>query len=297
MKFTKTSANLCLLLISFLWGTGFIVTKIALDGGVTPGFINFSRGFLFVLLAYLCFHRRIHAMSRSDFKIGLIAGLINLGGYLTQTIGVQYTTPSNNAFICANYVIFVPFLAWLMYKKPLEGKSFVCIAGCIGGMAILSGVLETQFILNLGDVYSLVSALFYALSITYLCYGCKESDPTVVAFLLAAVQAVGGLLYFLLAESGSMQNVDWSAMILPLLYMGVLCSFLAQTFQVIVQRYTSATTAGLIMMLESVFGSIFSIVWGFEEFTPRLAIGGGVILLFLVISQVDLKTLLRPKAE
>ena len=297
MKMTKSGANLLLMVVSVLWGSGFVVTKMVLDGGITPGFANFSRGLLFALMAYICFRRRIHAMTKNDLKIGIIAGLLNFAGYLTQTVGVLYTTPSNNAFICANYVVFVPFLAWLLYRKPLQGKSFVCIAACVFGMAILSGIMETGFKLNPGDIYSLVSALFYALSITYMSYGCNESDPTVVAFLLAAVQAVGGLIYFLVVDGGSMPGVDWSAILLPLLYMGILCSFVCQTCQVIAQRYTSATSASLIMMLESVFGSVFSIMFGYEPFTKRLLFGGGIILISLVAMEVDLKSIFKSKTK
>ena len=297
MHISKTGANLLLIVVSVLWGSGFVVTKMVLDGGITPGFANFSRGILFALMAYICFRPRIHAMTKNDFKIGMIAGLINFAGYLTQTVGVVYTTPSNNAFICANYVVFVPFLAWLMYKKPVKAKSFICIGACVAGMAILSGIMEVGFVPNPGDIYSLVSALFYALSITYMCYGCSESDPTVVAFLLAVVQAVGGLGYFLLVDGGSMPGVDWSVVLLPLLYMGILCSFVCQTAQVIAQRYTSATSASLIMMLESVFGSIFSIMFGYEDFTLRLLLGGGIIIVSLLVQELDLKSIFRRKKE
>lgn len=298
IKHPRTIANLVLAFVSILWGSGFVVTKMVLDGGITASFSNFSRGALFALMAFLCFRPRIMAMTKNDFKIGLIAGLLNFGGYLTQTIGVQFTTPSNNAFICANYVVFVPFVARLMYKKPLQAKSFVCIASCIAGMSVLSGIFEVGFVPNVGDIYSLVSALFYAVSIAYLSYGCQESDPTVVAFMLAITQAVGGLVFFFLMDGGSMPGVDWSAVILPLLYMGIVCSFAAQTCQVIAQRYTSATTASLIMMLESVFGSMFSILFGYEDFTLRLAIGGCIILVSLAAMETDLKALFhRSRSE
>lgn len=297
MKSSKSIANLVLVFVAVLWGSGTVVTKMVLDSGVTPGFVNLSRGILFASMAFLCFRRRICAMTKNDFKIGMIAGLTNFGGYLLQTVGVAYTTPSNNAFICASYVVFVPFLAWLLYHKPLEGKSFVCIGACIAGMAILSGITGSEFTLNPGDVYSMISTLFYAWSITYLSYGCDESDPTVIAFLMAAVQAVGGLIYFMVVDGGSMPGLDWSAVLLPILYMGIMCSFLCQTCQVIAQRYTSATTASLILMLESVFGSIFSIMFGYEKFTKQLLLGGGIILVALVFMNIDFKSMKNSKEK
>lgn len=296
LKISKRMANIILLLISALWGSGFVVTKIALDANVSAGFINFVRGLIFSILALLFFNKKILKISFNDFKIGLIAGLLNFGGFIAQTIGVKYTTPSNNAFISSTYVVIIPFIAWLAYKKSLKLKSFISIIICLSGMAILTGIMSKGFTVNIGDVYSLVCAIFYAGSITYISYGARETDVTIVAFMLATVQAVGGLGFFFFAEGANLSTVNWQVAFLPLLYMGVMCSFVAQTLQVIVQRYTSATTAGLIMMLEGLFGSLFSVVFGFEPFTFSMAVGGSIIMIALVLMEVDFKQFYDVKA-
>lgn len=61
-------------------------------------------------------------MTFRDFKVGVIAGLLNFGGFITQTIGVMYTTPSNNAFISASYVVIIPFIAWIFMGKSFKEK-------------------------------------------------------------------------------------------------------------------------------------------------------------------------------
>lgn len=287
MKITKRMANMVLLLISALWGSGFIITRVVLDANAPAGFINFTRGLIFSILVLLFFHQKIFKMTFDDFKIGLIAGLFNFGGYIAQTVGVKYTTPSNNAFISATYVIFIPFMAWLAYKKPLKIKSFIAIAFCLWGMAILTGIMSKGFVINVGDVYSLICAFFYAGSITYISYGARKTDATIIAFMLAMAQAIGGLGYFFFVDGGQLSTVNWQAVILPLLYLGVMCSFVAQTLQVIAQKHTSATTAGLIMMLEGLFGSLFSVAFGFEPFTFSMAVGGTIIMIALVLMEVN----------
>lgn len=287
MNMTTRKANTLLLLISVFWGSGFIATKAALNGNVTAGFINFTRGTIFLVLALLFFHKKILKMTMSDFKTGMIAGLLNFGGFITQTVGMKYTTPSNNAFITATYVVILPVITWLIYKKPLEFKSFISIALCLLGMAILTGITDKELSINIGDLYTLVCAVFYAASIAYLGYGANKTDSTIVAFMLALVQAIGGLGYFLIVDSGRLIDVNWKTVIFPLLYMGIICSFAAQTIQVIAQRHTSATAAGLIMMLEGFFGSVFSVAFGFEAFTSRLAIGGTIIMVSLMLMEVD----------
>ena len=43
-------------------------------------------------------------------RVGLIAGRLLFGGYATQTVGLQYTSPSTSAFITGLYVIFTPLI-------------------------------------------------------------------------------------------------------------------------------------------------------------------------------------------
>ncbi len=291
MKMTKPMANIMLLFISLLWGSGFVVTRIALTANASAGFINFFRGFLFALLVLIFFNKKVFNMTFRDFKIGLIAGLLNFGGFLTQTIGVKYTTPSNNAFISATYVVLIPFIAWAIYRKPLRLKSFISISLCMLGMGILTGVWNKALTVNIGDIYSLVCAVFYAGSIVYLGYGARAADVSIVAFMLAAVQGAGGLIFFLYAETERIADINWSAALIPLLYVSILCSFVAQTIQITAQKHTSATSAGLIMMLEGVFGSVFSVAFGFEAFTVNLFIGGTLIMLSLILMEADFQQL------
>jgi drug/metabolite transporter (DMT)-like permease len=297
MKMSSRTANLLLLLTSLLWGSGFITTKLVLDANITVGFLNFVRGFIFSVLALIIFHKRLKNIKISHVKVGLIAGLLNFAGFIAQCIGIKYTTPSNNAFITSTYVVIIPVLVWFFYKKPLKINVFISIILCMVGMAVLTGVTTNGFIINIGDLYTLICAFFFAASIAYIGYGSKDADSIVIAFMMAVVQTLGGFVYFIIVEKGQLINVDWNVAIIPLVYMGVLCSFTAQTLQVVAQRHTSATVAGIIMMLEGIFGSLFSVAFGFEPFTVNLAVGGLIITAALVIMELDFKKIKTKKYE
>lgn len=171
------------------------------------------------------------------------------------------------------------------------------ISFCLLGMTILTGIVNEALTINIGDVYSFICAMFYAGSIVYLSYGARSTDVSIVTFMLAVIQAIGGLIFFLSAERGQLADVNWSVAILPLLYIGILCSFVGQTVQVLAQKHTSATSAGLIMMLEGVFGSIFSVVFGFEAFTMKLVVGGMLIMLSILLMEVDVKHMMIKNKE
>ncbi|MCJ7992524.1 DMT family transporter [Priestia sp. OVS21] len=70
-----------------------------------------------------------------------------------------------------------------------------------------------------------------------------------------------------------------------------------QTVQVLAQKHTSATSAGLIMMLEGVFGSVFSVTFGFEAFTAKLVLGGILIMLSIILMEVNFKQILIRNKE
>ena len=112
---------------------------------------------------------------------------------------------------------------------------------------------------------------------------------TVITVLVkgAACGLAAGVVYTVLFEDVSFAAVPWSKVILPILYLSVGSNFVAQSMQIVAQRYLSASTACLILMLEGVFGSIFSVMFGYEPFTMNLLIGGGLIVCSLVLSEIQ----------
>ncbi|MEG1783160.1 MAG: EamA family transporter, partial [Oscillospiraceae bacterium] len=144
----KQTAIILLIIVTVIWGGGFIGIKMALNLGVSVGLLNMIRGFIFSLLVLIFFPQAVLHMSKPQLKIGLLVGVFNFGGFILQCIGAQYTTPSNSSFLTTTNVVMVPILAWAMYKLRPKIKNFVAIAVCLAGMAILTGALSAKFVLN-----------------------------------------------------------------------------------------------------------------------------------------------------
>lgn len=286
---SKQTAILIMLLVTVIWGGGFPATKLSLDFGVTVGITNMVRGGIFMVLVFAVFHRNIVKMKLKDVKIGLLAGTANVIAFLLQTIGAQYTTLSNNAFLTTTNVIMIPFMVWVLMKRKPVAKNFVAMGICMVGTAVLAGVFRNGLTFNIGDIYTLACAFFYGLSIVFVAMQPSDSHFSVSAFMMGLTHFLGGLLYFVFAEGAVIPALDWKIAILPVLYLGFLSSFAAQSLQILSQRYVSPNTASLVFMFESVFGSIFSIMFGFEEFTINLLIGGSLILVSLLVSEVEFK--------
>lgn len=78
---------------------------------------------------------------------------------------------------------------------------------------------------------------------------------------------------------------------IPVVLLAVLVTFIAQGMQLTAQKYTDATSAGLLLMLESFFASLLSVVMGYDHLTWSLIIGGLLLLFANAIMQTDLHSL------
>jgi drug/metabolite transporter (DMT)-like permease len=291
MKLTKTQANLALTLTAVIWGAGYIFSKQATNAHMPAGMINGIRGLIYATLVLIFFPKVVRHMSKKEFKIGLIAGIINLVAYQLQTVGLIYTTPGNNAFLTAIYVVMIPFIMWVVFHDTPAPKSYLAITICVVGTLVLTGVFQHGLTLHYGDILVIISAFMYAVQIVYFGSVVASINPWIVAFMLGAVQGIGGMLWSLAFEHGGYGAIDWRAAIAPVLILGVLSSFGAQSLQLIGQKFTDPTPAGLIMMTESVFGSLFSVLFGFEPFTMNLLFGGLLILIAILIMQLDWRSI------
>ncbi|MBQ3008718.1 MAG: DMT family transporter [Oscillospiraceae bacterium] len=284
----KSTAIFLLIIVTLIWGGGFIGIKLSLDAGITAGMLNMIRGFIFSVIVFACFPKAVLGMSKEQFKNGLLVGIFNALGFVLQAIGALHTTVSNSSFLTATNVVMVPIFAWIMYKTKPKVRNIIAIFVCMLGMAVLAGIFNTGFVLNIGDVYTVAGAAGFALSIVLLAKQPEGGHFAAGAFLLGFTLFIGGTVYMLFFETVNFAAVNWGAAVLPILYLAVGSNFVAQSIQIVAQRYLSASTASLVLMLEGVFGSMFSILFGFEEFTASLLIGGSLILASLILSEIQL---------
>lgn len=283
----KNTAILLLLLVTVIWGGGFIAIKMCLNYGMTSGTLNMCRGAIFSATVFTVFHRQILSMSKETFKVGLFAGIFNSLSFIFRGIGAGLTKPSSTSFLSSISVVLVPFMVWAAYKVKPKAKNLVAVVVCLIGMAILTDMINQGFTMNTGDILVIISSVFFGTSIIILSRQPKDCHFSQSAFLLAITLFAGGLFYTLFGHA-SFAGIRWNKAIMPLVYLAFLSNFVAQCLQIETRRYLPASTASLIMTLEGVFGSIFSVLLGFESFTMSLFWGGTIIFISLVICEGEL---------
>ena len=276
-----------LILVTVIWGGGFVASDMALES-MKPFQIMMVRFLLAsVLMGVISRGQRKSEEKLKDragaIKAGVLMGVTLFMGFAFQIIGLQYTTPSKNAFLTALNVVIVPFIAFVILKKKIGAKGIIGAVMSVFGVALLS--LNGNFTVSLGDGLTLFCAVGFAFQIFFTSEFVKKYPASVLntvqmftAFVLSAISLmIFGENDFQVTTQG------W----LSALYLGVVSTTICYLLQTACQKYIDETKAAIILSMESVFGTIFSIMILHEVVTVRMVIGCAVILAAVIISNMS----------
>ncbi len=276
----KHLGSLGLLFTAIIWGSGFAANNIALET-MTPLQILCLRFFISAVLMGGIACKRLKRVGKQEVIAGTILGVILFAAFTAQTFGLKYTTPSKNAFLTATNVVIVPFIALLINKKRVDVYSGVGAVMAITGIGILS--LRGDFSVSFGDMLTLICAFCFAFHIFYTGEFVRKYD----GLLLTAIQMlVACLLSFLVMLPAD--GLDFSVAgrgLASVIYLGVFATTIAFFLQTMAQKYTTETKAAVILSMESVFGTLFSILIVGEKITVRMVAGCMIILAAVIFGE------------
>ncbi len=280
-------ADFSLLLTAVIWGTGFVASQYALDSGMATSFILLIRFSVAALILFFILSKRILPLTSSELKGGFLAGIFLFLAFYAQTFGLQFTTPSNNAFITATNVIMVPFISWFFFKKKPRKIFFILPFITFIGVAFLTYSPTKGISFTKGDAFTLLCALFFAIHISFLDIIAKKIDPIKLTFLQMVTASILSTLYLFSIDNGNIGTyITWKSGLTWSIYLGIFSTLIAFLIQTSAQKYTASTKTAIFLSTESLFGALFSIILGLELFTPYMALGGTIILLSIFISEI-----------
>lgn len=287
---SKQAATLFLFLTTMIWGAAFVAQSVTSQyiGAFGVNAIRYLLGFLTILPYYFLKRKQ---MKKDTLFPYLWAGLL-CGGALFiasyfQQLGVSMTSVGKSGFITTLYVVAVPMITLIMYRRKLHPITIIAIVFALIGTYVLC--VNENFSINLGDIYCFIGAMFWGLQIVFV----ERFALKLNGIRFAVYQfLIGGLLNvvcMLLFE----QQVDFhlSKTVFPLLYLGVLSTGLGFTAQIIGQTHIEATVSSIIMSLESVFSVIFGFLILQEVLTMKQMVGCIIVFVAVLIAQVNPKRL------
>ena len=274
---SRFAGILTLIFVTLLWGSTFVVIKELLLVLSVPLLLALRFGLASVVLAWV-------KPERAALKAGLILGALSMVAYVTQSIGLTMTTASNSAFITGLNVIITPVIASIWFRKNLPVRVFLACAVAFVGLGFLT--LGSTSGLNMGDVWTLGTALSYALYIIYL----GEVANRFRALDLTALQiwsfALFAVLWALpsLTHIPSLSTQHW----LMIVYLAVFPTVITSFLQAIAQRSVPAYLTALIFVFEPVFAAVFAYIMLHEMLGYYGVIGAGLVFIAMLISELRL---------
>src|SRR5699024_5469975 len=213
---------------------------------------------------------------------GAILGTILYIAFALQTVGLEYTTPSKNAFLTAVNVVIVPIIAYFIYKRRIDRHELIGSIMALTGAGVLS--LQGSLTMNIGEIFSLACAVRFAFDIFYTNLFVQKEDAislTVVQFITASLIGV----IVLLIQQDIPMTMGKEA-IYSLVYLAIFSTTIAYLSQNIAFTFTTATRAAIILSTEAFFGMILSVLYLHEILTVRMVIGAVLIMIAILISEV-----------
>jgi len=280
-------ADLIMVGISFLWGLTFIFTKLGI-ADTNESLFLILRFIIAILCIVIFFPGNLKNFDSASKKNGLILGLLYGVGFLLQTYGLKYTSVPKSAFITGLSVSFVPFVFWILERKHISKYSIFAVAVATIGLYLFTNPDFNE--LNIGDLLTLISTIFWALYITLMdtyTRGREDLSYTVqLTFLQFFITLILSLFTFFIIDFQKLYFNFSAILIIALIYNGIMASFLAAFLETRYQKYTNPVKAALIFSLEPIIASVASVFVFKSSFSLREIFGAILMLGGIIFSEI-----------
>jgi drug/metabolite transporter (DMT)-like permease len=264
-------ATLLLACVTAVWGSTFFLIRDLVEHVPPADFLAVRFGIATVVM-FVLFRRRTMALSRHDVRVGVVLGVLYGVAQVLQTMGLQTTDASVSGFITGTYVVLTPVLGAVLLHDRISPVTWAAVALATAGLALLS---LNGFAVGIGEALTLLSAVLYAGHIVALgrwsTPGAAVGLATVQAAVITVVTGVAAVPDGLTLPATGGQ---WAS----LLYMALIAGALALWAQTWAQAHLTATRAAIVMALEPVFAAFFAVVFGGEQLTRRMLVGGALVV-------------------
>lgn len=297
-KKTKILGPILLVSAAMIWGLSFVAQKQGME--FVEGFtFNGIRSLIggIVMLPIILFRSLNNpvklppAEKKASLKenlkgILIVGGMLCIGSNLQQ-FAFGYIEPGKVGFITALYMLLVPLISFILYKKKQPFTTWIGVILGVGGLYMICMGGSSSFSLGKGELLALLCSIAFALHIIVIDKYAATIDCIVLSCGQYMVTGVISCILMFIFEKPDIGNIMHAAV--PILYAGIMSCSCAFTFQIIGQKYTEPTLASMLLCLESVFSVIFSFLILGERMTTVEYIGCAVMFTAIIIAQLPAK--------
>ena len=289
-------AYCALLFVVFVWGLAPLLYKV-LYGYCSPliatALISLISAIALVLLSF----KHLKKLDKKYFLIAIPTGLFNSLASLTQKIGLQYTTPTQYAFLENLSCVVVPILMFVFIRQKPSWMKIVASIVCLVGAFILSGMnFSSQSVsFGKGEILCALAGVFYGVNIAATGAFAKELFAPLYVMIQMWVQTI---LAFAMAFSFNAISIGGAVMekivfslkieaILLIIVLGLAVNMLCWVIRTNSMKKIDASTVAMIMPFTAVVTSVASVVLGMDTLTWNLCVGGTLVMISSILSGIS----------
>ena len=289
----RVQGNIMLLIAALLWGTTFVAQSEGMRY-VEPFTYNAVRTLIGgtvlipVIAAFRMFSRKKeipaeNSTSRKTTVIGgICCGVVLFAASSLQQCGMTVTTAGKAGFITALYIVIVPLIELVIYRKT-NILVWICVVIAAVGFYLLC--IKEGFEISRGDLLVLCCAVFFAMHIMVIDYfNSRNADGMVLSciqFFTAGTLMAIAMFIFESPELKAILDAKYT-----ILYAGIMSSGIAYTLQILGQKHTAPAAATLIMSLESVFAALSGWLVLHESLSVKETAGCTLVFTAVILAQL-----------
>jgi drug/metabolite transporter (DMT)-like permease len=275
-----------LVLMTAVWGWTFTIVKdaTAVYGTVAFLAVRFTIGFLCL---------SIFSWRRLSLKSLLVGGGIGITlalGYLFQTLGLRYTTPTNSGLITSLLVVAAPLFNRMLFGVRTRPLLWVAIGLTLLGLVLLTGTGLGP--LASGDLLTLAAAISFGLQVVFLDRYSKHHDTLSLTIGQTAMSAIIFLAAWPMTTQIAWPSYNvWKAILLT----GIIATALGFYVQTLAQKQLPTARVVVIISLEAVFAMFFGYLLAGDRLTPVQLLGA--LFMLAAVAMAEIVPVLCPVKE
>jgi len=273
---SSLTVHLYLILTTVFWGGSFVFNKLGFRDVPPVAFLAMRFSLATVIMGLFCLPR-LKRLTREIISRGAIVGLALAATNISFVIGLSGTSATRAGFLNNLFVLFIPFLCFLLWRDRIDRWSSAGILLAMAGIWQLARGGVEGF--SRGDLLSTVCALFIAIHIITVSKVLKTDDVYLVSLVQFATVALAGITLTIIFPQPPFTIGPVAAG--SLAYCAVFPTVVCFTLQNTWQRHTTPTHAGLIYTLDPVWSMLGGYLVLGERLSPAEWLG--CLLIFAAV--------------
>lgn len=266
-----------LIFIAVVWGSTFPIIKDALYFIDPLSFLFFR----FLIAAVVMIPFILRKFNRKDAVYGSLVGIPLFLGYVTQTIGLRYTSPSMSGLITGLYVVLTPIISIFVLKTGTDLTKLLLTGVAFVGMGLMTVSSTSGEIL--GNALTVVTAFAYAFQLVLTEKYLVNGNPLVFTFFQLVVVSVLSFVFDPLSVT-KISILGNYYVLFAVVFNAIFGSTLAIWIMSAAVKNTNAYISALILILEPVFAILVSTLFFGFPLTFWIVTGGVIILLAMALA-------------